>query len=582
MILLREQSVLKRMTSKLTNNNVLRFDPTRSTLLRRQFMGKMQAKFKALSRKIQELVVDDDVFGISSSTPFLINQERQAWRFRTNANKVTSYRDWLQKEVDTGILTTDAMNEPWTSQYVGSAYKKGMSRAYTDVNKATNLSFYEGNKEQFLQDAFRAPEMLSKIELIYTRTYEQLRGVTASMSQQMSRILADGLSKGEGPATIAKALRDNVTTMTNTRALTLARTEIIHAHAEGQLDSFERLGIEEVGMLAEFSTAQDERVCAECDYLESGGPYPIAQARGMIPAHPNCRCAWVPVEKEGLPTKIQRGEQEIVVPMLPQITKIPFIPATKLDDAEAYATKYKNTIIPKNVKDAVDVQDAGTQFRYGAWKANDAGDIVMERSLRENWSKALNARKGFQGLNYKTPGNALKDLNKERILRLQNAINDNGNNLTYRAVLSKHSGSKQPVILRRPPQSVNYAAEQIGGTSHVMDSVFMDDLKDFIPLPGKSLSTTLGGLQSALRHEYGHTLYDKAGSAFKKEWISTLTKHSADEIEKGITKYAVSKMYIGDEAFCELFAMRTSRLWDASKFPAWVQDAAKKIEEIAF
>jgi hypothetical protein len=42
-------------------------------------------------------------------------------------------------------------------------------------------------------------------------------------------------------------------------------------------------------------TAGDDRVCDECDELAADGPYSIDEADDLIPAHPNCRCALVPV-----------------------------------------------------------------------------------------------------------------------------------------------------------------------------------------------------------------------------------------------------------------------------------------------
>lgn len=42
-------------------------------------------------------------------------------------------------------------------------------------------------------------------------------------------------------------------------------------------------------------TAEDDRVCRECVDISEGGPYPIDEAEGLIPAHPNCRCVFVPL-----------------------------------------------------------------------------------------------------------------------------------------------------------------------------------------------------------------------------------------------------------------------------------------------
>jgi len=283
--------------------NPLKRDPSRTTFLRKRYMADMKRRFSAVSKAIQELIVGDDALGLDTSKPLTFQQQvpKQAWRFNSNANKVKAYRKWLQQQIDAKILTVDALSgKPWSAVYAENAYRKGMMRAYTQVHKealAKDIAFYEGGKAQFLREAFAAPVVLSKIELIYTRAFDELKGVTAVMGQQMSRTLANGLIKGDGPRAIARELRNNVASITKKRALVIARTEVIYAHAEGQLDSFERLGVEEVGIKAEWSTAGDDRVCESCGALE-GEIMTISEARGRIPLHPNCRCAWLPFVKK--------------------------------------------------------------------------------------------------------------------------------------------------------------------------------------------------------------------------------------------------------------------------------------------
>jgi len=243
--------------------NQLKIDPTRTTMLRKKFMADMTRRFKKVSKAIQTLVVDDDVFGLEGPA---ILQVRQAWRFRTNAQKVKAYRAWLQQQVNAGILAPvgGVSGKPWTAPYIESAYKKGGLRAYTDLRAeelANHPSLFEGGQAEFIRTAFGQPEALHKIELLYERAFDELKGITDVMGQQMSRTLAEGLAQGYGPKKIARELRKNVTKITKTRANVIARTEIIRAHAEGQLDAFEALGVEEVGVMAEWSTAGDERVC---------------------------------------------------------------------------------------------------------------------------------------------------------------------------------------------------------------------------------------------------------------------------------------------------------------------------------
>ena len=44
----------------------------------------------------------------------------------------------------------------------------------------------------------------------------------------------------------------------------------------------------------EVLTAGDEKVCRQCQDISEEGPYTLAEAHDLIPAHPNCRCAFIP------------------------------------------------------------------------------------------------------------------------------------------------------------------------------------------------------------------------------------------------------------------------------------------------
>jgi len=139
----------------------------------------------------------------------------------------------------------------------------------------------------------KAPEQISKVKLLSTRAFGELRGIGAATAQKLNRILSNGIIAGLGPRELASQINSEIDSITKKRALVMARTEIIHAHAEGQLDSFEDLGIDELGVMAEWATADDAHVCELCRPLD-GVVMTVKQARGMIPRHPNCRCAFIP------------------------------------------------------------------------------------------------------------------------------------------------------------------------------------------------------------------------------------------------------------------------------------------------
>lgn len=276
---------------------VLKRDPTRTTGIRKQFMADIKRRFKWLAQRVVEHVVIDDSYGLG---PNPITQPNglqtinaREFEFLTASEKVKHFRQWLKAQVDAGILQVadEFRDKPWMATYVESSYKKGLTRAYVDSKVALGLS---QTQAAFLVEAFSAPAVRSKLELLYTRSFEGLNGITNQMSNQMNRIFADAVAAGKGPREVARELVKEIEGMTNKRALTLARTEIIHVHAEGQLDSFDRLGIEELQVEIEFSTAGDDRVCPICQSMEGQIFKDTGSARNIIPLHPNCRCAWIP------------------------------------------------------------------------------------------------------------------------------------------------------------------------------------------------------------------------------------------------------------------------------------------------
>lgn len=72
------------------------------------------------------------------------------------------------------------------------------------------------------------------------------------------------------------------------------------AYAEGQLEALEQLGVAEVGVEVEWlvsglgsTKAGYPSPCPQCAPM-AGKVFKIAEARGLIPLHPRCKCAWAP------------------------------------------------------------------------------------------------------------------------------------------------------------------------------------------------------------------------------------------------------------------------------------------------
>lgn len=258
-------------------------------------------RFDRLAKAILQLIVEDDAFGLAQSevervgNVLRINRPKREFAFKTTAEKVAAFMEWLRTleaeealTISTGTPIERAARSAWTAVYIESAYQKGIADAGRHLRSAG--ARVEGS---WISTAFNRPVHADRVGIAFTRTFEELVGITAEMDRQISAALAQGLAEGRGPMEIARRLVDRVDAIGKTRARTLARTEVINSHAEASLNAYEEAGVEGVEVESEFATARDGKVCSQCRSLE-GRTFTLAKARGVIPVHPNCRCAWLP------------------------------------------------------------------------------------------------------------------------------------------------------------------------------------------------------------------------------------------------------------------------------------------------
>lgn len=252
-------------------------------------------------KKTMRVIDVEPLFGeLTVENSFTVNQR---WKFHTSQEKLTLFKTWLQQQlIDVFLGDETTTEDDWWAAYIREGYRKGAGRAFDDTRKPyargyardeSTSDFYSGSKYEFLQSSFANPQRKEKVLLLASRTFTDLKGVTEQMATVMSRSLVDGFVQGKSPWDVAKDLEKSVDGIGRNRANVIARSEIIRAHAEGQLDAFDDLGVEEVGAAVEWATAEDDRVCPLCAALH-GVVMKVNEARGLIPRHPQCRCAWLP------------------------------------------------------------------------------------------------------------------------------------------------------------------------------------------------------------------------------------------------------------------------------------------------
>lgn len=247
----------------LANN---RTDPTQTSVLRSQFAADMRRRFKAVN---------------SAARTFVLERGTRLGLFF-----VDEFMPFLEREEEARIY--DSVNPGgWIFSYASAGYLAGIRHAdrlmYQARSKSTLPVLPEPNPINYR----------SEIDIIKQQNFTLLRGITSVMNQQIKDLLIQGIYEGLNPRDVADLITGRIRAIGYNRAVTLARSETVRAHAEATLDRFSSFGLGTVAGFSEWASAKDHRVCPACKD-EDGKVYTIADARGKIPKHCNCRCCWLP------------------------------------------------------------------------------------------------------------------------------------------------------------------------------------------------------------------------------------------------------------------------------------------------
>jgi SPP1 gp7 family putative phage head morphogenesis protein len=280
-------------------------DPTLTGRIRERFVAELRRRFARLLAAITEQIEKENALGgqpiaikvMADGSGFGADSFDHEGRFLfpRSADAAAEFMRWLRRQARKDILSItegaaigSSSRTAWSNVYIDTAYQRGIRQAGGNLKRG-------GAKvaDTWMRSAFNRPIHADRLGLLYSRTFTELYDVTEVMARQLRDTLTLGMAQGRNPIDIARDVRDRVEKVGFARAKLIARTEIISAHAEATLNAYEEAGVEGVEVEAEWSTAGDDRVCEECAGME-GRVFTLADARGMIPAHPNCRCAFLP------------------------------------------------------------------------------------------------------------------------------------------------------------------------------------------------------------------------------------------------------------------------------------------------
>ena len=256
----------------------LRSDPTQTITMRREFAADLTRRL----RTMQETLTQALDYSVS-------------WPHKTPRERITAVSGWIDELAAKHLDRDDPRtHEYWAGKYVRQTFDKGARRAYDSINfiAGKEPGYKAGYKAQFITSLKRRYSQSTDLQIDAAKNTVQ--GITGNIKTWLLDELSVAARK-KGTGATKAAIREVFDGIIKAAAKRDTSDLIVGAHAEAMLDAYEDLGVEQVGVRAEWITAGDQKVCPRCLDHE-GDRMTIDGARGLIPLHPHCRCSWIAIK----------------------------------------------------------------------------------------------------------------------------------------------------------------------------------------------------------------------------------------------------------------------------------------------
>lgn len=271
-------------------------DPTKTITIRTQWISEFNRRYRQLKGDINGFILNSQTIALN-----------QPFDFKSDVSSIIDFLAFLQTQIDDRIFD-NALNPAniWQNQYVDRSYARGVRVGAIELRKQGVEDILGATQAATIPDILGTatpsigisipitnPIHLDAIQLIYTRDFTDLKGITAEMSKQISRVLTAGIEQGLGAAEIARNINNRVDKIGRTRSRLLARTETVRSYNVAKINDSVILSAETgIDAKLEWVTAGDERV-RNSHASRNGVIFEEKRARVLI-GEPNCRCSLIP------------------------------------------------------------------------------------------------------------------------------------------------------------------------------------------------------------------------------------------------------------------------------------------------
>jgi len=299
-------------------------DPTRSQGLRRNGRAVVNRKVFELHRQFRETLQERDLVGLrqrdvvpSTFIGFVESSSNRVDRSEVMVRQIVQHvldSDWLHElirravqkgveqvgqELRVDIADIDASDVAMFQSAAATVEVDGIAgETVRRVMRGVVMAIESQWRPELLMRELRV--MLEKITRRRLALLVNTSVVRAVNGGKLYGYRANGIKQvGIDPEWLPHIhSRDSVVLLHDKVVAKKHKTQRLSAGQQRRREARERKMERELGGGVEVLTAEDDRVCQECEDISAGGPYDLDEARGLIPAHVNCRCAFVPVGDE--------------------------------------------------------------------------------------------------------------------------------------------------------------------------------------------------------------------------------------------------------------------------------------------
>jgi len=276
-------------------------NPTRTLGIEKKWKAQFNVRYRKLKGAINRYFLE--------AVPIL------NFEFNYSDKAITEFVAFLDSEIKDKIY--DNITDPqmfWQNEYLNRTYTRGVNQANVNIKKA-----YKGDLDTVNLRGGAIPSLstgvispvgstgihLDALQILYTRDYSELQGITNEMSRQIARELSQGVELGTGLKDLAARINDRVDKIGLSRSKLLAQTETIRAYNIGALNEGQQ-DEEIIGekVLYEWSTAGDDRV-RDSHRARDGKFYERETAYSLI-GEIRCRCALIATPESAITPQVKK------------------------------------------------------------------------------------------------------------------------------------------------------------------------------------------------------------------------------------------------------------------------------------